>query len=72
MYAIGTATKTRGAAAPFEPPFPTPLFKLKLLLLVATCDQSNAQVTVCESLCCVDHTEFYHHSFISQLVVILA
>ena len=53
------AKKTRGATAPFEPPFPTPLFKLKLLLLVATCDQSNAQVTVCESLCCVDPTEFY-------------
>ena len=25
----------------------------------STCDQSNAQVTVCESLCCVDHTEPY-------------
>ena len=25
----------------------------------STCDQSNAQVTVCESLCCVDHTESY-------------
>ena len=23
----------------------------------STCDQSNAQVTVCESLCCVDRTE---------------
>ena len=23
----------------------------------STCDQPNAQVTVCESLCCVDHTE---------------
>ena len=44
---------------PFLPLFPTPLFKLKLLLLVATCDQSNAQVTVRESLCCVDRTEFY-------------
>ena len=25
----------------------------------STCDQSNVQVTVCESLCCVDGTEPY-------------
>ena len=25
----------------------------------STCDQSNTQVTVCESLCCVDRTEPY-------------